>query len=332
MKRSQFFLLLTVIVLISCKEEKRIMTVTGWQGASQAGITLPHEHVLVDFIGADSISPGRYRADSAFQKALPYLLELKKAGCQTLMECTPAYLGRDAALLARLSHASGLNLVTNTGYYGAAQQKFLPKHVFTETAEQLADRWTREFENGIDDTGIKPGFMKLGADTGPLTDAQKKIMKAGALTHLRTGLTIAVHTGDGNAAREELEIFASHGVLPSAFVWVHAQNESNPEVHKELAEKGVWVEFDDVHPESIEQHVGFLKFMKEHKLLHRTLLSHDAGWYHVGEPGGGDYRGYITLFQELLPRLRQEGFSEEEIDQVLHKNPAEAFAVHIRKK
>jgi predicted metal-dependent phosphotriesterase family hydrolase len=327
------FMVLVVILFNECrKDEARLVTVTGQISHAGAGRILPHEHILVDFIGADSVSPDRYDPDSAFMRAHPFLEELKQHGVQTFIECTPAYLGRDPNLLRRLSEATGINILTNTGYYGAAKEKFLPAHAFTETAEQLAQRWIDEWTYGIEGTGIKPGFLKLSADTGPLTDTQKKIMKAGALAHLKTGLTIAVHSGDGNAAREELEIFTANGVAPDAFVWVHAQNEKDFAVFKELAEKGVWVEFDYVHPETLEQYLAFLKFMKENNLLHRTLLSHDAGWYNVGEPGGGNYRGYTTLFESFLPRLRDNGFTESEIDQLIRINPAKAFSVQIRQR
>jgi len=320
-------------LLISCQEKSLVlMSVSGEIPAFAAGVTLPHEHILVDFIGADSVSPDRYDSDSVFVQVLPFLEELKKHEVKTYVECTPNYLGRDVRLLKRLSEATGLNIITNTGYYGAANEKFLPAHAFTETAEGLAERWIDEWNKGIDGTGIKPGFIKLSADAGPLTETQRKIMKAGALAHLKTGLTIAVHSGDGNAAREELEIFIAHGVSPEAFVWVHAQNEKNFEVFKELATAGVWVEFDYVHTETIDQYIGLMKYMKEHKLLHRVLLSHDAGWYNVGESGGGDFRGFTALFETLLPRLREEGFAQNEIDQVIKINPGQAFSIRIRKR
>lgn len=325
--------LLVLLLVFSCQEKQlHLITVTGEIPASSAGITLAHEHILVDFIGADSITPGRYNADTVFQYVLPYLLELKPLGIKTFIEFTPNYLGRDPLLLKRLSEASGLNIITNTGYYGAVGEKYLPKHVHTETAEQLAQRWIDEFNNGIEGTGIRPGFMKLSADQGPLTAAQKKIMKAGALAHLKTGLTIAVHSGDGNAAKEELAIFTANGVAPDAFIWVHAQNEKNFEVFKAMASQGVWVEFDNVHPEAIEAYVGFLKFMKENNLLHRTLLSHDAGWYDVIDPQSVTFRGYTALSTLLIPRLKENGFTENEIDLLIRKNPAEAFSIRVRKK
>ena len=77
----------------------RIESVTGPIAVDELGITLMHEHVLVDFIGASSVSPARYDAADAFKTVLPHLQQLKQLGCGTLVECTPAYLGRDPRLL-----------------------------------------------------------------------------------------------------------------------------------------------------------------------------------------------------------------------------------------
>ena len=63
------------------------------------GLTLVHEHILVDFIGADSISSDRWNRDSVISKVLPYLLEAKKYGVKTLLDCTPSYLDKDPQLL-----------------------------------------------------------------------------------------------------------------------------------------------------------------------------------------------------------------------------------------
>src|SRR5918994_8017486 len=105
-----------------------IQTVRGVIPAGRLGITLMHEHVLVDFIGADEVSASRYDADQAFAAVLPHLQQARALGCETLVECTPAYLGRDPALLRRLSEASDIHILTNTGYYGAATDRYLPRH------------------------------------------------------------------------------------------------------------------------------------------------------------------------------------------------------------
>ena len=228
---------------------RSIQTVAGPVDPAQLGVTLMHEHVLVDFIGAAEVSPSRYDADVVFARALPFLRQAKALGGATLVECTPAYLGRDARLLRRLAEASGLHILSNTGYYGANKDKHLPPHAFTETPQQLAARWIRECEQGIDGTGIKPGFMKIGVDAGPLSEVDAKLVRAAAITHKATGLPIAVHTGNGVAALEEIDILERDGVPLSSFIWVHAHSEPDGALHQKAAARGAWVEFDGISPE-----------------------------------------------------------------------------------
>jgi len=304
----------------------RIETVTGSIAADRLGMTLMHEHVLVDFIGAAEVSPSRYDAGEAFKAVLPHLQQARRLGCETLVECTPAYLGRDPRLLKRLSEASGVQILTNTGYYGAAKDKHLPAHAFDETAEQLAARWVREHERGIDDTGIKPAFMKIGVDESPLSPVDAKLVRAAALAHRETGLPIAAHTTSGAAALEELDLLAAAAVPLSAFIWVHAHAERDETFHERAARRGAWVEFDGVSAATVARHVALVGRMKAEGLLGHVLVSHDAGWYRVGETGGGEFRPYDTLFTTFIPALKAAGFGDGEIRQLLVENPRAALA------
>ena len=308
-----------------------VMAVTGPIDASELGTTLIHEHILVDFIGAAKYDPQRWNDDDVIRKVLPYLDEVKKAGCKTIVDCTPNLLGRDVQLLQRLSKQSGLSIITNTGYYGGSDEKFLPPQVFTESASDLADRWIAEWENGIDGTGIKPGFMKISVNPASLSVASRKLTEAAAKTHLRTGLTIASHTGPALAAFEEIEILKGQCVSPEAFVWVHAQSEKNFDEYVKAVRLGTWVSLDGVSDSNILQYVENLARLKKEKALHRILISHDAGWYEPGKPDGGNFRGYTTIFNKLIPRLKENGFTDKDIDQLLIVNPREAFAIRIRK-
>jgi phosphotriesterase-related protein len=307
-----------------------IHTVRGPIEVGQMGVTLVHEHVLVDFVGAEKVSRSRYDADEAFRTILPHLQELQGRGCRTLVECTPAYLGRDPVLLRRLSEASGLHIVTNTGYYGAANDIAVPSHAHAETARHLADRWTSEARSGIEGTAVRPGFVKIGVDAGALSGIDRKLVEAGALCHLDTGLTLAIHTGNGAAALEILEVLKRAGVSPEAYVWVHPQNEKDRAIHTRAAQQGAWVEFDGVSPKSLEAHVEGVMDLAGRGLLGRVLVSQDAGWYHVGEPKGGDYRPYTFLFDAFVPALRARGLREADIRTLLVENPARAFAIRRR--
>ena len=336
MKKSAFLfklicLFLNLAIIISCNtKESKIITVTGEIPASSIGKTLHHEHVLVDFIGADSTGYDRWNKEEVVDKVLPYLLEIKKMGYKTLVECTPAYLGRDPLLLKILSEKSGIQIITNTGYYSAVGGKFLPGHAYTETAEQLAERWINEAKNGIEGTGIYPGFIKIAVERAPLEEINRKVVEAACLTHKATGLVIMSHTGPALPAFQELEILKKYGVSPSAFIWTHANNEKDFGKHIEAAKMGAWIAFDKFEEKSLDQFVQFAQIMKKEGLLGRILFSHDAGWYKPGEPGGGTFRGYTDIENFLIPALEKNGLSQPDIYQIFTANPAEAFKVKVR--
>lgn len=316
------------VCLVRKPARKRIVhTVTGPLPVVDMGLTLIHEHLLVDFVGADETSSDRWNRADVVAKMLPYLQELKRLGCQTLLDCTPSFLGKDPLLLRELSERSGVRILTNTGYYGAADNKFLPPHALTETADQLADRWTADFEKGIDGTGIRPGFIKISVNPGSLSALHRKLVTAAARTHKRTGLTICSHTGPYVPAFEQIDVLKQEGVRPDAFVWTHAQG--NNTVHYARAvREGAWVSLDGLDNTNVSTYAETLLLMKENRFLHRTLLSHDAGWYDPAKPNGGTIdRDYTVLFKRLVPDLNKRGFTKKDWKQILVRNPADAFGI-----
>lgn len=313
------------------KKKKQVMTVTGAIDATAMRHTLIHEHILVDFIGADEINPPRWDREIVIEKALPFLEEARNAGCHTLVDCTPNYLGRDVVLLKHLSEKTGLLILTNTGYYGGSNNKFLPAHTFTETPAELSKRWVAEWQQGIDGTPIRPGFIKISVNNDHLSDVSLKLIQAAALTHLKTGLTIASHTGPAIPAFEQIETLRTNRVDPAAFIWVHAQQEADPAQYVKAARAGAWVSLDGLREHNVRDYVEKLVLLKREKCLDRVLVSHDGGWYDPGKPDGGEFQPYTVLFRKMIPALEQDGFSEAEIIQLIQENPANAFAIGVKK-
>ena len=304
---------------------RQINTVLGPIPPSDLGPTLTHEHVLVDIVGAGRIAPGRYDGGEVAGVVLPHLKQLRSLGCRTFVDCTPAYLGRDPALLARLAQSSALHILTNTGFYGAAGGKYVPEFAFSATAEDLAARCTGEFEAGIPPTGIRPALIKIGVDAGPLSKMNGKLISAAALTHLRTGMAIASHTGDGLAAMAQLNLLKSHGVPPAAFIWVHAQDEKDRSFHRKAAEAGAWIGFDGISSETVDQNIDLIRETRRAGYLGRVLISQDVVGFHVGEEQGGYCPGYTFLFSGFLPQLRKSGFDEAETRMLTIENPRRAL-------
>jgi phosphotriesterase-related protein len=316
---------------LMAQEISVVMTVNGPISPKDMGPSLIHEHLLVDFIGAKQIDPSAWNLVDVSEVTLPFLDQVKALGTYTLVECTPAYLGRDVRLLRELSLRSGMHLITNTGYYGAVNNKYLPEHAFTDTAEELASRWIGEWENGIDGTSIKPGFIKIGVNPERLSPLHQKLVKAAAITHLETGLTIASHTGPFLPAFEQLEILKQQGVAPEAFIWVHAQTEKDKSKHVAAAKMGAWISLDGISDQNLEEYLDFLLHLKSNQLLHRLLISHDAGWYRPREENGGYFRPFTTIGEKFLPLLIENGFTIDECNQLIMENPARAFTINPKR-
>lgn len=304
------------------------MTVTGPVPPEEVGPALPHEHILSRF----GVPPDRYpdyNLKDLFDTVVPKLEAVASMGCDAIMDCTAAYFGRDPLVMHRLAEITGLRLLTNTGYYAAADDRYVPDHAYDETAAQLADRWLAEWTDGVDGTGVRPGFIKVAVDGGPLSDIDRKLVRAAAKTHRESGLTIAAHTSDNvPAAREQLSVLREEGVDPSAWIWVHAQNVSDLDALVEAAERGAWIEFDGIAPgDAVDRHVELVQALRERGLLGRTLLSHDGSSY---PPEGTEPRPFDTLFRSFLPALRAAGVSEAEVRRLTVENPRRAFTVRVR--
>lgn len=207
------------------------------------------------------------------------------------------------------------------------------------SAEQIANLWTKEFEMGIDDTGVKPGFIKLGIDGGPLSEIDAKLVRAGAKCHKETGLTIQVHTGDNlSAVKKQFGILEEEKVSPTAWIWIHAQNVKDGNDLIFAASQGAWISLDALRtanyyeqrsnvPITVERHLELLLLLKEQGFLNQVLLSHDGSSY---PQKGKSKRTFEVLFLTFIPMMKSAGFSDEEIHQLTVINPRNAFMIKKR--
>ena len=273
--------------------------------ASEAASVLVHEHVLVDFVGADKIRPGRYDRDEVFRVAQAKAPRLRRdQGVERLLDCTPNFLGArsgpcwPACPMLRATR----DLVKYRLCMARRITSLYPPFAQDGKAEQLAKRWIAETREAW-----RPRFIKIGVNRGPLDELDRKLVRAAAITSRETGLTIASHTGDGVAALEQLEIISAERVTPAKFVWVHAQTEKNQ--GRARARSSRWgmggIRWDRAEGHRTSPASAFI-FCFRKGCERRILISQDSGWYHVGEPGGGEFRGYTYLYTDFLVRLDPE--------------------------
>lgn len=319
----------------SAADEKTINTVTGPIPLSEAGLFLTHEHVIHRF-GMDPQEPPLYDEKQIYDQVVPYLNYIKSLGVQTIADCTTAYFGRHVGILKELSKRTDMNIVTNTGLYGAADDRYVPSMVDDSTPDKIAEKWIDEFHNGIDGS-IKPGFIKTAIDSGSLSETDQKLVNTAAITSKETGLTAAIHTG-GNmkGAREEMEIFTHHGVGLDSWIWVHAQG-ADKQATIEAAKKGAWISIDDLRQpyfdfksrkpfesNSLEDDLKILLEFKKQGLLNRVLLSHDGTSF---PPEGTMKQHFDVLVKSFIPMMKAAGLSDEEVHLITVENPARAMAI-----
>ena len=323
---------LFILILLHCAclvhgQSGVIYTVKGKIDSKYLNAALTHEHLMSNF-GDEAASIAVYDSVALFKQVIPYLKKIRDLGIHSIFDCTAAYFGRNVSLLNRLADSTGLHIITNTGFYGAANDKYIPAFAFTATANQIANTWINEFENGIDDTGIKPGFIKLAFDDGVPSAIDCKLFEAGIITHLKTGLTIQVHTGNNVvAANEQLRLLNTRKVSAAAWIWAHANKADDVNVLVDAASKGAWISLDGITALNTGEYIKKLQTFKDKKLLHKVLLSHDGNSF----PRGGAIRKYEDVVTKLIPELLKNGFLKEEIDQLVIHNPQAAFEIRVRK-
>ena len=309
-----------------------IETIKGPVAVESLRLILPHEHLFTDLRGPTASNYAQADPQDVVQAMLPNLEKAHAAGVTLLVECTPPGVGRNVAVMQELAQVSPIHLVMPTGVY---REAYLPDFYRDASLEALADLWTAELTEGIEGSAAKAGFIKLAVSEDRITQREARNLRAAALASQRTGAVIASHTIGGRLALQEMDLLEAAGLQLERFIWVHAQTEPDPAIHRQAAQRGAWVEFDAIGaPGQMDLHLDAVHALIQAGYANNILLSHDAGWYQPGQPGGlppeGPRRGYTPLVEEFIPRLKERGVSEAVIHQLTVTNPARAFAFKNR--
>jgi len=271
-----------------------LQTVLGDVAANQTGVVLPHEHIFTDLRGPTVPSYAQADIEDVVRVMKPRLVEAKEAGVGVLVECSSIGVGRNVPAILRLAVESGLPVIVPTGVYGRAN--FAPPAHPAMTEADLTALFTREIREGLEGTTTRAGFIKISTSDSRLTALEEKFLRAAGRAALATGAVVASHTAAGSVARRQTDILES--ISPSIrFIWVHAQAERNRAFHRELAARGVFIEFDSFgwNPSEDSTLIAAIKELIAAGFGDRVLLSHDAGWYQPGQPNGGTQKPYTYL-------------------------------------
>ena len=107
-----------------------------------------------------------------------------------MVDMTIPGIGRDPMALREISYATGVNILTCTGWYVAASH---PAIVKKKSLEDLSDIMVKELTEGIGDTGIKAGLIGECALSYPIDPNEKKVIRAAAQAQAKVGCALTIH-------------------------------------------------------------------------------------------------------------------------------------------
>jgi phosphotriesterase-related protein len=265
------------------------------------------------------------------------------AGGTALVDTTVPGIGRDPAALRRIARATGLHVVAGTGYYVEATH---PPHVADATIDELAAHFVSELTDGIEDSGVRAGIIgEIGASgvdpvsrqkVSDMTPAEEKVLRAAGLASLETGAAVTVHLDPrGPTADRVIDVLDEVGLAPERMIMDHMDANADLDYHLRVADRGVFVEYDHFGREYYGDHLNrpYTKDSRRIELLlellrrgheRQMLLSQDVCAKIDLHRHGGN--GYDHVLVRIVPRLREEGVSEQTLETMLVDTPRRALA------
>jgi len=317
---------------------RTVHAVTGPISADALGTTLMHEHLAIGYPGfeAEAVVDRAARREYA-ARCIDRMQELRGHGLRTLVDPCPIDLGRDVELMAEVAQASGVHIVCATGLYkedeGAAAYFKFRQH-WGDALGEMTDIFVRELTDGVGDTGIRAGIIKVATGVGKITPYEETVLRAAGRAHVATGAPITTHTDQGTMGPQQLDVLQSEGVDPRAVVIGHSCGASDVHYHLDMLDRGATLGFDRfgleiLHPdrERLAVLIGLLGIGFERQLV----LSHDTVWCWRGRapklpPDLLPLWKPTYVFETIVPKLKEAGVSAQKIDTMLVENPRRYFA------
>jgi predicted metal-dependent phosphotriesterase family hydrolase len=308
-----------------------VQTVLGRIDPSDLGVTLPHEHTQCALWHIEN----RWDYFQLARDEPVILAELERfraAGGRSLVDLTLPGIGRDPAWLAGIARASGLHIVMGSGWYRTA---YYPPDALIDrrSVDDLADELVREAEEGVGDTGVRPGIIgEIGTDKPWVSAAEERVHRAAARAARRTGRSITTHSVLSPVGLAQLQIFDEEGLDPGRVVIGHSDSYPVLDHYLEIIRRGASIEFDFLGMPftAVERHgegriVELLQELLSRGHADRVLLSQDVcNDAQLSRYGG---HGYTYLAERFLPRLCQAGVSDAEIDTMTIANPRRLLTI-----
>ena len=309
--------------------------VLGLINTDKLGFTLMHEHLMVSSGGIPQVYD-RLLGDSYIEHIVQELKKAKAGGIDTIVDATTFDLGRDVTVMAEASRRSGVNIIAVTGWWLE-----LPRFLREVSAEQFADLFTREIEEGIAGTGIKAGLLKAASDIDGVTPAEEQVLRGVARAHRRTGVSIMLHSySPGQVGRQQIAILQGEGVDLRRVKLDHSNDTTDVEYLTWLLAQGCYLGMDRYPGRNVssQARTRTMKALIDAGWAHRLLPSHDYSliWPKLeglskNSPMSPEERrrrnphGYLYIKKVVFPQLKKLGVLEAVLNRLCVDGPKNFF-------
>ncbi len=334
------------------------MTVLGPVTPSGLGHVLMHEHLVCDLTPLarrSSVEPeieitlanafdvsyrpakyfGNHRLNDTDLATRECAL-FKQAGGGTIVEMSTGGLLPDPIALADISRSTGVAIVLGAGYY---TEPYLDAATLALSVKELAELIVGQLEGGAWGTDVRCGIIGEIGCSWPLTPFERRNLAASAVAQRRTGASITVHPGrHPQAPHEILDVLCATGADVSRVIIDHMDRTyfDDGEVVA-LARRGCIVEFDFFGIETSNYWMGIadlptdwmrlrcIRRLFDAGLGDRLVVSHDICTRSRLQSLGG--HGYGHMLRNVVPLMRDRGFSSAEINQLLVETPRRLLTI-----
>lgn len=311
-----------------------INTVTGTITPAQLGRTLIHEHVFVEYGGpsADCLPTGR-KFNVIAARCAGFAEGIRKCGVATVVDPTTVDLGRNPLLLAEVAARTGLTIICATGIYSTGAYLRIRREM-GGSIDAVSELFIKELTEGIDDTGVKAGMIKVVTGQPVIIEEERELLLAAAQASVATGAPIITHT-EGVLGVEQQNILGEGGIPPHRILIGHSCLSRDFDYHTRIVRGGSYLAFDRFGMPGMSDETRAAALMKllDAGYASRLMVSHDSVWYWANGPsiGTGTYKNWVptNFFERVIPMLRFGGATEEQIETMLTENPRRFFASEV---
>lgn len=319
----------------------KVMTVLGPISTDEMGVVSAHEHLVLGMPGWEYDTSYQYDRSAALEKCLAQVNQAKGYGLQTFIDATPMDLARDPELMKAIQRQTGVNVICSTGLYTELEgnnvfwRLWATYKGYDEALKRLSHSYIKDITEGIGDSSVKCGVIKVATGKGQITKLEELSIHAAAIAQKETGVPVISHTAAADMGPATGKMMLDKGMDPKKTMVGHLCDTDDLDCVEEVLKMGLYVGLDRFGLNSVfndEHKCKNLCRLIEKGYIDQILIGHDSTIYnHVGDmlpeamlAGMPDWN-MSGLFRTFIPRLKELGLTDEHIKTLMVTNPKRFF-------